>query len=219
MSDIIFHIIVIAVAVLAIFRGFRRKLTNQISSILGFSFGIVGAHVFAPEIEPSIRQIIPLFEGRVTESFAYSFISAAVIYIISLILFSIFTRVLRSALQVFETNVLDAIFGALYTTALYLFNLSLLYNLFVCIDPGSSLVKLTADDDGNLVEGIVLYAPSALGAENVNDLAHKIQLLEAKKISFLNINPGLDVYYSGERSRHVNIGICIRQLKYHNVII
>lgn len=213
MSDIIFHIIVIAVAVLAIFRGFRRKLTNQISSVLGFSFGIVGAHVFAPEIEPFIRDFIPVFEGRVTESFAYSFISAAVIYLISLTLFSIFTRVLRSALQVFETNVLDAVFGALYTTALYLFNLSLLYNLFVCIDPGSSLVKLTADDDGNLVEGIVLYAPSALGAENVNDLAHKIQLLEAKKISLFNISPRLDVYYIGEQSRDAQRCLCLKTVE------
>lgn len=187
MSDIIFHIIVIVLAAYALLKGYRMKLTNQISTVLGFSFGIVSAHVFEPEIEPFVRSMLPVFEGRVTESFAYGFLSSALIYIVAMTLLSLFTGVLRSAMQVFSTSVLDSIFGALFTLALYLFNLSLFYNLLVCLDPGTSLVKLTADDDGNLVESVVLYAPSVMGTENAADLAHKIQLMEAKKISLLNL--------------------------------
>lgn len=183
MSVIIFHLAIIVIAVYALIKGFRQKMSMQVSSFLGMAFGIVCSYVLDYRVEAYIREALPMFEGRVTENFAYSNISCAIIYFSVYGFFTILGPMLRSAMQVFETGILDSMAGAAFSLTRYIFALSIFYNLLICVDPGSKLVKLTSDDDGNLIEGVVLMAPSIMGAPTAADLAHDIQLSEAKKIS------------------------------------
>ncbi len=53
-------------------------------------------------------------------------------------------------------------------------------------------------DDGNVVECVMLLAPGLLGCGSVEDLAHILQLKEAKKIS-CNITPEAGVIYTNGR--------------------
>ena len=57
-----FHIIVIAVAAVAVVRGWRRGLSGQAASVLGFAFGTVCAHVMAPWAEAEVASwgLMPL---------------------------------------------------------------------------------------------------------------------------------------------------------------
>lgn len=75
---------------------------------------------------------------------------------------------------------------------------SMAYNLILGFDSGSVLLKSMKSDDGNIVEEVMLLAPAVLGCEGPDELAHRIQLEEAKKISINDsslheTHPGLTV--------------------------
>lgn len=183
MIDAAYHIIVIAVALWGVVKGFRRGFTGQLPGVLGFSFGIVCARLFSPEGEGVARSLFPWIEGHAGSQFVYSVLSAVGIYIIVYVAFGVLTGVLRSAMQVFETGILDRLSGAVFTLLRYLMVLSIVYNLILCVDPDSSLMRQVRADDGNVVEGVVLMAPGLLGCLDCEDLSHILQLREARKIS------------------------------------
>lgn len=183
MGDVIYHIIVIAVAALAVVKGFRRGFTGQISGILGFAFGTVSAHVFEPDVEAMLRSMLPGISQAVGAAFIYSVLAAVIIYVIVYLIFKIFTKVLRSAMQVFSIGMLDSILGSAFCLLKYMMVVSIIYNLILCVFPDSRLMHYAKADDGNVVEAVMLLAPGMLGCGSVEDLAHLLQLRDAKKIS------------------------------------
>lgn len=183
MSETGYHIIVLAVAAFSVIKGFKRGFTGQISGILGFAFGTVCAHVFEPDVEAALRAILPGVRHSAGGAFIYSVLSSVIVYSIVYTAFKMFTKVLRSAMQVFYVGMLDAILGAMFSLLKYMLLLSIVYNLLLCINPKSPLLKYASADDGNIVESVVLLAPGLLGCGSVHDLSHLIQLHEAKKIS------------------------------------
>lgn len=190
MGDVIYHIIVIAVAALAVVKGFRMGFTGQISGILGFAFGTVCAHVFEPDVEELLRSMLPGISRLVGATFIYSVLAAVIIYVAVYLIFRIFTKVLRRAMQVFSIGMLDSILGSAFCLLKYMMVVSIIYNLILCVFPDSRLMHFAKADDGNVVEAVMLLAPGMLGCDSVEDLAHLLQLRDAKKISHnLYINP------------------------------
>lgn len=183
MSDAVYHIMVIAVAGFAVIKGFRSGFTGQVSGILGFAFGTVCAHVFDAEAESFVRTILPGLHGRTGSSFIYSVLSAALVYTAVYLLFRLLTKVLRSAMQVFYVGMLDSLMGSAFCLVKYMLLISIVYNLMVCVNPGSPLMKYASSDDGNVVEVVMMLAPGLLGCRSYEDLYHLLQLREAKKIS------------------------------------
>lgn len=183
MNDAVYHIIVIAAAAIAVISGFRRGFTGQVSGILGFAFGTVCAHVFAPQSEALVRSILPGIQGHTGSAFIYSVLSAALVYTVVYLLFKMLTKVLRSAMQVFCVGMLDSLLGAAFCLLKYMLFISIVYNLILCVNPQSSLMKYAEADDGNVVEAVLYLAPGMLGCGSVDDLYHLLQLREAKKIS------------------------------------
>ncbi len=192
MSDASFHIIAITVAAVAIIKGFSSGFTRQVSGVLGFAFGTVCAHVFDSQVEEILRMLLPWLRRSVGGAFIYSVVSSAIIYSVVFTLFRSFTRVLRSAMQVFYVGMLDKLLGAGFCLMKYMLGLSIVYNLILCVDPTSRLMKYATARDGNIVEVVMMLAPGLLGCHSYEDLSHLIQLKEAKKIS-CNINNASDV--------------------------
>lgn len=201
MSDAFYHIIVVAVAGYAVVKGFRRGFTGQVSSVLGLAFGAVCAHVFGPQTEEALRSIFPGISGRCGSAFIYSVLSAALIYLAVYLTFGFLTKVLRSAMQVFYVGMLDSLFGSAFCLVKYMVLLSIAYNLILCVNPSSPLLKYADADDGNVVECVLLIAPGILGCGSCEDLSHLIQLREAKKIS-CNIKRESDVIDVIKEDRH-----------------
>ena len=183
MSETGYHIIVIAVAAFAVIKGFKTGFTGQISGILGFAFGTVCAHVFEPEMESLIRAILPGIRHSIAPAFIYSVLAAVTVYCIVYYIFKLCTKVLKMAMQVFYVGMLDAIMGSLFCLLKYMVALSIAYNLILCVNPRSPLMKYASSDDGNVVEAVVLLAPGILGCGSVYDLAHLLQIKDAKMIS------------------------------------
>lgn len=192
MSDAIYNITVLVVAALAVVKGFRRGFTGQVSGILGLAFGAVCAHVFEDSAEEAVRSLLPGIRHVAGSAFIYSVLGTGCVYLAVYFAFRALTGVLRSAMQVFCVGMLDSLLGAAFCLVKYLVILSLAFNLILCVDPQSRLLRYADADDGNIVQCVLLLAPGVLGCRSVEDLSHILQLREAKKISH-NITPRGDV--------------------------
>lgn len=188
MNEAIYHILALAVFAVALVRGYRSGFTGQISGILGFAFGAVSSHVFFAEADGLMRMLFPGIGSHAGASFVYGVLAVTSIYAAVYMLFRMLTGVLRSAMQVFEVGILDRLLGAAFCAVKYLLVLSIVYNVIVCVNPESRLMKYAGADDGNIVEMVLLLAPGLLGCYSFEDLAHLLQLREARKIS-CNLRP------------------------------
>lgn len=218
MNDATYHIVAIAVAAIAIIKGFRIGFTGQVSGVLGFAFGTVCAHVFDEQAEAFMRMILPGLEGRPGCSFVYSVCAAALVYLTVFMIFRIFTKVLRSAMQVFYVGMLDKLLGAAFCLVKYMLVLSIIYNLILCVNPSSPLMKYATAEDGNIVEVVMMLAPGLLGCHSYEDLSHIMQLREAKKIS-CNINSLQDVINNkGIAVSEYSSGLCLIENNRNNYL-
>ena len=158
-----FHIIVIAVAAVAVVRGWRRGLSGQAASVLGFAFGTVCAHVMAPWAEAEVASwglIAPhdcraaFLTGTVARSGTY-----AVVYTVAKALTSIIERLLKPL----GTGMLNSMAGSLFCLADWLMWTSIVLNLTLCAKPDCGLERCGDNGDGNVVAETMLFAPALLG--------------------------------------------------------
>lgn len=183
MSGILYHVIVLAVALIAVARGFRNGLTRQVSGVLGFAFGVVSTRVLSPEFEHMLRNALSWIENGYRSEYIYSIVSCGIIYLTVSLLFRRLTGALRNAMEVFDIGILDSLTGAVFCVLEYLMIVSIALNLIICVNPESTLMHYAKASDGNIVEGVAKLSPALLGSESVDDLAHIIQLHEASRIS------------------------------------
>lgn len=178
----IYHLIPLIVAAIALIRGYRKGITKQIPKFIGFCFGIVCAHLFAPPVEEAMRTIMPSVESKVEGEYIYSVCSHGVIYLVVYGLLDTCTRFLNLIFRK-KPEILGSITGSLFCLVRYMLLLSVFYNLWLGLRTNSDLMKYAKTDDGNIVELVMLISPAILGGESVEDLAHTLQLEEAKSIS------------------------------------
>ena len=76
-----------------------------------------------------------------------------------------------------------SLLGSVFCLISNMLLLSVFYNIWLGMKPHSDLMRYAKADDGNIVEAVMLLAPTLLGGESVSDLAHTLQLEEAKSIS------------------------------------
>lgn len=183
MSAAFYHLLVLVVAAYAVIRGFRRKMSGQIPAAIGTAFGAVCANIFNRPVAETIWGLFPWVDGKVQESFAYSVAASIIIFFAVFILFRFITSFIGAAFRYVDTTVLDNISGALFSLFLYLLYVSMAYNFLLSINTDSPLHKSLKSDDGNIVEEVMALAPAVIGCESPQELAHRLQLEDAKKIS------------------------------------
>lgn len=183
MTDALFHIIAIMVAILGVIRGYRRGLTGLVTSVLGLAFGIVCAHIFCEGAAEFADKILP---SGLTERSGYyltSNLGAGAVYFLVYWLFSTITKVIRTALDTGGSGLFNSILGALFCVCNYMLMLSIAYNIGVGINPSGELMRYGRADDGNIIEAVMCIAPAALGCESFAEFAHEEQLRQARTIS------------------------------------
>lgn len=183
MSGATYQLIVIVVGSFALYRGYKRGLTGQISGILGFAFAIVFTYLFSKDVAALLEASGPSFISFPLPSFIYSVMASAIIYTVVYWVVKLLTNIFRKMLKIMNVGLLDRIFGSFFSLLKYMVGLSLIFNLLLCINPNSALLKYSQHDDGNLISGVLSIAPAILGCVSPDDLSHAIQLIEAKKIS------------------------------------
>ncbi|MDE6717903.1 MAG: CvpA family protein [Muribaculaceae bacterium] len=183
MTDFAFHIIVIAALAVGTIKGFRDKLTSQVPSALGITFGILCSYLFRLPVEEYVASTLVAETGHVEGGFIISNISCTLIFIITYAIFFFCTYVLKFFFRMIETGMLDSIAGAIFGVARAALFVSMSYNLFLSLFPDSRLLDYAMHDDGDIVHEVMLLSPFLLGSESVDELAHKVQLDKARYIS------------------------------------
>lgn len=197
MSGTFFHIIVIIAAIAGVVLGFRKGLLRQLAGLLGFGFGIVCCRLFVSQASAWISEAFPSLQGKFYSEFVCSTLAAVFIFIAVYFAFCCLARILKTLLSAIHVGVVNSVLGAAFGMLKYVFGVSLLFNLILCITPQSSLMSLSKADDGNVVELATAFAPALLGSDSIYDLAHKLQLKEAEKIScnFKTVSPDNQIIY------------------------
>lgn len=189
MTDALFHIIAIGVAVLGVVRGYRRGLTGMVTSVFGLAFGVVCAHIFCEGAAQVVAEALPSgITGR-SGYYLTSNLGAGAVYFIVYMIFRTITKVIRQALDADRSGLLNSLLGAFFCVSNYLLMLSIAYNIGVGINPAGQLMRHGRADDGNIIEAVMWIAPAALGSESFSEFALEEQLRHARTIS-LNEAPG-----------------------------
>lgn len=183
MTDALFHIIAIIVAILGVVRGYRRGLTGMVTSVFGLAFGVVCAHIFCDGASEVVAGVLP---SGLTERSGYyltSNLGAGAVYFIIYYIFRSITKVIRQALESDGSGLLNSLTGAFFCVSNYLLMLSIAYNIGVGLNPSSQLMRHGRADDGNIIEAVMWIAPAALGSESFSEFALEEQLRHARTIS------------------------------------
>ena len=183
MSNIIYLALLLIVSFVAIATGFRRGLTGQIASLLGFAFGAVAARVFTPELGSSFSWVEKFSPAPEFNEFATNLVCAATIYFVVYELFSILSVILRRTLSVFEVGMFNRLLGAFFSLVKNLLWLSIIFNILLCFSSNSGLLRYEQANDGNPIAAVMELTPAILGCYGGEDFAHFHQLKEAKYIS------------------------------------
>lgn len=183
MTDLLYHLIVIAVLAFGTIKGFRQRLTTQVPSCIAIAFGIVCSYIFRFPTEELVRSFLKAEANGVDGEFVISNLACTLIFIISYTIFYLCTYVLKFFLRMLETGLLDNIAGAIFGVMRGALFISMAYNLLLSVFPDSRLLKYAMHDDGDIVHEVMLISPFMLGSESVDELAHKVQLEQAKTIS------------------------------------
>ena len=183
MGEAIYHLIVVAVALVGMFRGYHAGLTRQVSGVLGFVFGIVAARAIGPDFEQWLAGWFPHYYHPVAKTFFLSTLAYGTVWGLSVFLFSTLTGILNIVLSVIPVGLMNSLAGAAFCLLKYLMFLSLLFDLALCRPYESPLMHCARHDDGNLVDCVIRLAPEFLGTMSVEEYVHRVQLWEARTIS------------------------------------
>ncbi len=183
MGEAIYHILVITVALVGLFRGFHAGLMRQMSEVLGFVFGIVAARTLGPDFAAWLAGWFPQLYHPVAKTFFVSILAYGIIWSLCILLFSMLTRILNFVLGFIRVGIMNSIAGAAFSLLKYLMFLSILFDLGLCRPFDSPLMHCARHDDGNLVDGVIRLAPEVLGTMTADEYIHHVQLWEARSIS------------------------------------
>ncbi len=175
-------IVLLLIAISAVW-GFRRGLARQTPTVIGTAFGIICTHILTPGLNEVMQGAFTMVHGHPEEKFVYDTISSAIIFISIYLIFRTVTFFLANVFNMENSTILDNLGGALFALFKNMLILSIILNLIVALNIKSSLLRTARSSDGNTVFEVMMLSPAVLGGEDVEDLFHKVQLEEAKKIS------------------------------------
>ncbi|MDE6342638.1 MAG: CvpA family protein [Muribaculaceae bacterium] len=183
MGEAIYHILVIAVALTGMVRGFHKGLIRQTSGIIGFMFGIVAARAVGPDFAAWLMGWMPLICDPVAKTFFFSVLAYGLVWSALIFLFSMLASVINVVLGLIPAGIVNSLAGAMFSILKYLIFLSLLFDLAICRPSQTPLMHCARHDDGNLVDAVIRLAPAVLGFMSADEYILQVQLWEAKKIS------------------------------------
>lgn len=182
--SMIYILIVFAVAAASVLGGFYRRISRQTPALIGTALGIITARLLGPGFKEMLYGLFPSVHGQLEETFLYDTTSRIIIFAAVYLIFKALTFFVGKALGREEHSILDNIGGALFSLFKYLLFLSMAFNFLAGWDRESALLNFVKSDDGNAIEEVMLLSPALTGGEDVTEYAHKIQMEEARKISY-----------------------------------
>ena len=183
MLQTLYPALILIVALISIFSGFRKGITSQIASLLGVAFGVVAARIFTPEMVHYFKWTARWGQAPEFNDFTSNLVCAVMIYLVVFFLFNLLSGIFKVTMSVFEIGIINRLLGAFFSLLKNLLWLSICFNLFLCFSIESGLLRYEKANDGNLVGAVMDITAVFLGCYGAQDFAHFHQLKEAKSIS------------------------------------
>lgn len=181
--EIFYHIIVISVAAIAAFMGWRRGFSAQSSAILGLTFGIVAARVAYAEAVDVVVDLGIVKGENCRMSYAAGIVGSSAVFALTYLIVDALTGVIAKLLRPLGFGLLNSLGGALYCVFESLVWTSIALNMLLSFKPDCGLERYGDKGDGDAVASVMVLAPALLGSEDVTDLWHSCRLRDAQKIS------------------------------------
>jgi membrane protein required for colicin V production len=189
----IYQILIVAICIWGIIRGYRVGFTGQVGAILGIAFGSWTAGLFGGDVGDFLLKEVSLIQSFDSPEYTAQIVGSSICYGATFLLLTAVCAPLSKILSVLGTGIVNSLTGAIVGLFKYAMLISILYNIIVGLDNDSVLLQYGSQGDGNLAEATMLLAPTLLGCQGFSDLSYQIQLKEASKISFnLNKNKTLE---------------------------
>jgi len=203
-----YMLVLFAVLVYAVWRGWRTGLLHQLAGVLGIGFGVVMTRMFCCPVSLWILENYPRLGEGFAGDYKVRMLASALIFGGVYMLFSLLAGVLRSALSLLHVGALNAMAGAAFSLLKWVVIMSVIYNVLLSVAPDSELGRICDDGDGNLVEIVMSAAPALIGIDGPDELEHKRKLEEAKAISQLHgqeatFGPRQPLIESGQSCEHI----------------
>ena len=190
MANAVYLILILAVAFISIASGFKKGLTGQLASLLGFGFGAVASRIFTPELVEHFQWTARVGQAPEFNTFSSNLVCAVTIYFCVYWIFYLLTPLFSTVYAIIMVGMFNRLLGAAFSLTKNLLWVSILYNLMLCFISDSRLLRYEKADDGNLIAAVISITPAILGCYGGEDFAHFNQLKEAKSIScnFTRVN-------------------------------
>ena len=179
----VYHIVIIALAVWGIVKGYRKGIYRLMGSVLAVAFGIVAVKMFAQDFLDTVEKWVPTAISGFNRDFAVQTLTCGVIYVVVVFIVQFVCGPVALILRIIPSGVISSIVGAVFKTFQYLMLVSIAYNLIADFNSTGTLARSAKYHDGNLVEGVMKIAPAVLGFPGGEDVGHMQQMEDAKKIS------------------------------------
>lgn len=179
----LFHLVIIVAGIWAIFSGYKAGFMRQLGLLVGLTFAIVAARLLAPEIREWTDGWVPGSVSGFNRPFLVQTLAASIIFLGVFGVVALMAIPLGNFVKVLGRGILNSICGAVLRLFLILMVLSVLYNIIVDFYPAGSLSRSSRLHDGNVVESVIKIAPSMLDFPPGEEVSHRQQLEDAKKIS------------------------------------
>lgn len=180
--EIIYQLFTLAVLTVGCITGEKRGFTGQLASILGIVFGIGASGIMWHDTSlwiadkfPSLANIMPM------TMYLPSAVACALLFGGFYLLFMPLEPAFKLILRPLGKGLLNRLAGLVTGVAKYALMLSFLFNMIIGADHQSALMTAALQGDGNIASCILNLAPALTGAPNSDELAYRIQLMEAKE--------------------------------------
>lgn len=163
--------VVLAVVALSGILAYARGFVRELLSILGWVGAAVAAFVFAPAVEPLMREV-PVLRDIIGNSCELGLLAAFIaVFAVALILFAIFTPLFSGMIRNSALSPIDQGFGFLFGVARGVLLVLIAFLVYEQVFGGSSGIAavdqsqsrvLLADLGGELAEGVPSEAPGMI---------------------------------------------------------
>lgn len=203
MGTAVYIIILVGGVAIGAYLGWQRGLLGQTGSLLGTAFGIAGVRFLLPEFAPKVAGWLQSTPDLPYPEYSVAAVGALVIYFVFYLMFLLCGLVLNRLLKTLSVQPLDSLLGVAFGGFKWLLAISVVYNAMLGLNPSGPLLTVTGQGDGNPVELVMELSPTVFDIPSPFELHHRIQLIEARKISQLqptNNEGGEGVYLTETQS-------------------
>lgn len=180
--EVLFQLFTLVMLLAGCLSGIRRGITGQLGSLTGTVFGIVASGLLWRDTALWIARTWPLTASRPPVTiFLPAALACALIFFGAYLLLMPLGPALRIIMRPLGKGPLNAVCGAVWGVVKWAVIMSFFFNILIGADHSSSLMTASMHGDGNISTGVLLLAPALTGAPDCDELAYRIQLMEARE--------------------------------------